>query len=180
MRPVELTRSGFVHGGRVLPGAVTPGICPYGQFGFPDRPVDRTGEPHILAAIQLFTCQRELHAAQGAKCRVGHASETPDFDCGQLACLRGWLPPLSHRSKRLFDMPLRSIHSTDHSRQHPCRTPLDQKFSGLLKRRSGRPNVIHEYHRHPLWKRPTASPGESLDAPSSIPTRQRGLARRQS
>ncbi len=50
----------------------------WADWASPDRPVDRSSKPHILAAIQLFTCQRELHAAQGAKCRVGHGSEIAD------------------------------------------------------------------------------------------------------
>ncbi len=96
--------------------------------------MDRSSEPHILAAIQLFTCQRELHAAQWAKCRVGHGNEIADpvntlvdkvFDVDNLFLAS------SKRSRAavhnsLFDMNLHLVPHTYDRRDHKIRTMPDQ------------------------------------------------------
>jgi hypothetical protein len=79
MRPVELTRSGLFTED-VFARHCDAWLLPLLEGTV--RPADPGRGPlrqaaHPRGYIQLFTCQRELHAATGAKCRVGHGSEIP-------------------------------------------------------------------------------------------------------
>jgi len=91
MRSVELTKSGFVHGGRVLPSAVTLGLCPLGQIWL--HSIDPWTDQASLTSSRLSNCslvKENCMPPNGRNAGSGMVTKLPTLSTPSLTRFSMW------------------------------------------------------------------------------------------
>ena len=186
MRSVELTRSGFVHGGRVLPSAVTLGLCPVGQIW-----LDLSGpwtDQDSLTSSRLSNCslvKENCMTPKGRNAGSGMVAKLPTLSTPWFERFSLWTTrPPSTRPRELAltcnsisDSALRIISYTDNGCYNQACSMLAQKFSGFVEGAPGCSNVVQQEDADASGNRSRTSPRHPVEF-QPLQAAQRGLSDR--